>query len=185
MKKDGDIELMSGTDFILQQKLTRTKKDQMKKDGVKLRYIEISDVTRYGLITSHVAGTLDELPTRGEYLIKKGDVLMAINNSSRGTVVLVPKEFDGALCTSGFLVIKPKNEDDGFLLWYSLRSEYCRKQIYYLAQTASQPELKMGGWEQYFKIPMPSGALRKKALTEAKEFHTHLSSLLEADSFRL
>ena len=68
---------------------------------------------------------------------------------------LVPPEFDNAICTSGFLVIIPDNEEQGLLLWYSLRSELCRKQIYYLAQTASQPELKLDAWNSYFEIPIP------------------------------
>lgn len=127
-----------------------------------VKYIEISDVTKHGLIVTSVRAPLKDLPTRAEFIINEGDVLFAINNSSRGTVVIAPKEFDGALCTSGFYVIKPRSKKEGLLLWYSLRSEYARKQIYYLAQTASQPELKMESWKEIFLIAIPTGDAEKK-----------------------
>ena len=139
-------------------------------------------MTEYGLIVKYVSGRFDELPTRGEYQIRKGDILFALNISSRGTVVLVPDEFHGAICTSGFLVIRPRNEDEGFLLWYSLRSEYCRKQIYYLAQTASQPELKKEVWDNDFFIPIPTDTT--EALKKSKQFQSSLKSLVNANSFR-
>jgi hypothetical protein len=145
---------------------------------------KISDVTRYGLITSSLPGTFDQFPSRGQYQVQRGDVLVAINNSSRGTVVLVPNQFHGAICTSGFLVIRPSSKEEGLLLWYALRSEVCRKQIYYLAQTASQPEIKMGEWRERFLIPMPKGKSREIALTESRHFQLHLDSLLDADKCR-
>lgn len=98
---------------------------------------------------------------------------------------MVPKDFDGAMCTSGFYVIRPKNREEGLLLWYTLRSDYCRKQIYYLSQTASQPELKRDSWMNYFKIPILKGKERKKALIDAEKFQKHLSELLRADMVRL
>lgn len=184
-EKNNEIQLCSGTNFKLKSKLTKNQKIDFAKSKKKFKYIEISDVTKYGLILNHVEDTFDNLPTRGEYVINKGDILLAINNSSRGTVVLVPEEFDGAICTSGFLVIKPKNEDESYLLWYGLRSEYCRKQIYYLAQTASQPELKLEAWKNYFKIPMAIGQEKKTAIENSKNFHAYLKSALNADNYRM
>lgn len=181
--KKADVK--TGKDFQLAPKLSKQEKVELKTNQETLKYIEISDVTRYGLITKYIEGTIDQLPTRAEHIIKEGDVLMAINNSSRGTVVMVPKDFDGAMCTSGFYVIRPKNREEGLLLWYTLRSDYCRKQIYYLSQTASQPELKRDSWMNYFKIPILKGKERKKALIDAEKFQKHLSELLRADMVRL
>ena len=143
------------------------------------RYIEIGDVTSYGLITHYIDVPFDEIPSRGEYQVKKGDIIFALNNSSRGTVVYVPEEFDNMICTSGFLVIRPENEEEGLLLWYSLRSEICRQQIYYLAQTASQPELKIESWNKYFKIPLPSTKNKAKTLADAKKIFKYISELSE------
>ena len=175
--------VIEGKSLKLREKLTRVEKKRFCDQKKVFRYFEIGDVTRYGLITKCIEGTFDELPSRGEYQVKHGDVLLALNNSSRGTVVIVPKEFDGAICTSGFLVIIPTDEEQRLLLWYSLRGEICRKQIYYLAQTASQPELKIEAWNQYYKIPLPKGASKKKALEKAKEFMSCLHRLSNIDEY--
>ena len=168
----------------MRKKLTGVDKKILREDDNLYKYIEISDVTQYGLITSYAEDTFRALPTRGEYQIKAGDVLLALNNSSRGTVVLVPDEFDNAICTSRFLVIIPKNKEEGLLLWYVLRSESCRKQIYYLAQTASQPELKIDAWNDYFKIPLPKGVERADALKKAQEFYGYVAKLSNVNSYR-
>ncbi len=184
-EKISKVEIKKGKEFKLRNKLTKEDKKKLINSKKLLKYIEIGDVTKYGLITKYITGTFNELPSRGEYQIGKGDILLAINNSSRGTIVLVPDEFDGAICTSGFLVIKPESEEDSYLLWYALRSEFCRKQIYYLAQTASQPELKISAWNKYFMVPMPKGALRMEALKNSKTFNDNLILLNNADQIKL
>jgi type I restriction enzyme M protein len=178
------IAIIRGADIELRQKLTKKEKDVFKKNNQILKYIEIGDVTQYGLITKRIEKTFDDLPSRGEYQIRKGDILVALNNSSRGTIVLVPEEYDRAICTSGFLVLVPKSEDEALLLWYSLRSEVCRKQIYYLAQTASQPELKIEAWEKYFEIPLPLDKEKEEAIAKAKEFYIHLRKLVDINEYR-
>ena len=100
----GEIQIHRGrSDFRKSPKIVA--EDRVELSTKELKYIEIGDVTPYGLIVQHIEGVLSDLPSRGRYKIQAGDVLMAINNSSRGTVVLVPKEYDGAICTSGFLVV--------------------------------------------------------------------------------
>lgn len=178
-----NIDILEAKDLLISSKITPEQKQELIDSQQTYKYIEIGDVTKYGLITRYIEDTFENLPSRGEYLISKGDILLALNNSSRGTVVIVPDEFDNAICTSGFLVIKPKNEDEGLLLWYTLRSEFCKKQIYYLAQTASQPELKIESWNKYFKIPIPTGKERNKAIQKAREYYDYLKRLTDIDRY--
>lgn len=173
----GVIELKSGNDIDLVPKISAIQKRVFLDSGEFFKYIEIGDVTSYGLITNYLEVPFEDVPSRGEYQVKKGDILLALNNSSRGTVVFVPDEFDNMICTSGFLVIRPKNEEEGLLLWYCLRSEICRKQIYYLAQTASQPELKIDAWKKYFKIPFPIAESKKKALDSTRKSFSYIRKL--------
>lgn len=181
----GQIEIHLGRDFNQRPRLTAAEVRDLAQAQTSLKYFEIGDVTRYGLIVSTTEGTIDQLPSRGRNRVATGDILIAVNNSSRGTVVEVPEDFDGAICTTGFLVITPRNQEEGRLLWYALRSEAARKQIFYLAQTASQPELKQGAWNDLFMVPFPVGEARTSALAEANEFQQNLRTLLHADSFRL
>lgn len=181
----GELEIAYGQSFTVPPKISQHKKRKLLEDGKILKYIEISDVTPYGLIVKNIEGTINEFPTRGQYQIKQGDVLMAINNSSRGTVVLVPEQYNRAICTSGFLVIRPESIEQGKLLWYALRSEYARTQNYYLSQTASQPELKRKSWSKEFMIPMPRGALRAQAIQEVTKFMNHIEALNDATQIKL
>lgn len=181
----GQIEIYRGRDFVQRPRLTAGEVRALAHSQTLLRYFEIGDVTRYGLIVSTTEGTIDQLPSRGRYRVATGDILVAINNSSRGTVVEVPEAFDGAICTTGFMVLVPRDQEEGRLLWYALRSEAVRKQIYYLAQTASQPELKQGAWADLFMVPFPTGQNRARALSEANEFQRNLRTLLHADTIRL
>lgn len=182
LEQKGEVLLKTGKDFITIDKLTKNDKKKLIESEEIFKYIEIGDVTDYGLIMKHVSGSFSDLPTRAEYVIKKGDILFAMNISSRGTVAIVPEEFDGATCTSGFIVIRPRNEEEGLLLWYTLRSEYCRKQIYYLSQTASQPELKKNVWDEEFLIPLPSNS--RESLEKARIFQNSIRALLNAKDFK-
>lgn len=182
---DREIELINASTLKIRKKLSSQEKISLRQNDKTYKYIEISDVTKYGLITHYTQDIFVNLPTRGEYQIHAGDILLALNNCSRGTVVLVPDEFDNAICTSGFLVIVPRDKEEGLLLWYSLRSDMCKKQIYYLAQTASQPELKIEAWNKYFKIPLPAGQKKKEALEKAREYYAYLGKLAHIDEYRL
>ena len=179
-EQKGSIRLLKGLDLTRKSKLNSVVRAELISTREPLHYIEISDVTSYGLIVNYKTDTLDNLPSRGQYRIEEDDILMAINISSRGTVVLTPEVFNGTICTSGFYVIKPTNHDDALLLWQALRSEECKKQIYYLSQTASQPELKQSAWENEFLVPYPTGDAKEEALKKSGTFHNHIKGILGA-----
>ncbi|MBU1202714.1 N-6 DNA methylase [Patescibacteria group bacterium] len=176
------IEIKKGIDVKKRAKINGLQKNEFK--NKQFHYIEISDVTDYGLPINYLTDNFENLPSRGQYKIQENDVLMAINISSRGTVMLVPKEMENFICTSGFWVFKTKNLEESMLLWYSLRSDLCKKQGYYLAQTASQPELKTDAWNEYFLIPIPKGDTKKEALKESLKFTESLKTMLHARDIR-
>ena len=174
-----------GREFRLAPRISAKRRADLRESGARLKYIEIGDVTPYGLIVRHREGLIDDLPSRGQYEILPGDVLVAINISSRGTVVLVPDEYEGTICTSGFRVIRPESAEQGKLIWYSLRGEYARVQNYYLSQTASQPELKSSAWNKDFLVPLPKGDARSAALSKVDDFMKHLEALTVAEEVKL
>lgn len=150
----GDIVLKRGMDFNLAPRLSKKEKDSMR--GSVCRYIEITSVTRDGMIVSPMEDNFEDLPTRAEFQLQPFDVLFAKNNSSRGTSVLVPEWFDGGLATSGFINVRARDEDEAFILWSVFRSELWRQQIYYLAITASQPEVRDEIFRNEMLIPWPA-----------------------------
>lgn len=70
------------------------------------KYIEISDVD--GFTCSVRAKQLECLaaPTRARKLVRAGDVLVSTVRPERRTVGVVPTELDGAVCSTGFAVLR-------------------------------------------------------------------------------
>ena len=156
----GALTLLPGRDFEVVPRIPDSKVGKFK--GKIYRYFEIGDVTPSGAIVSYRERLFEELPTRARQQVRQGDVLFARNNSSRGTAVIVPSEFDGQFVTTGFLAVRPRSEEEGLLLWAAMTSEQWRKQVYYLAITAVQPEVRNHIFEENMLVPMPtvSGAGR-------------------------
>ena len=160
------IQLMRGSDLSIVKDLSGGNVKEL--HGQEFRYFEIGDVTRYGAIVNSRQGAIEDLPTRGRLKVQANDVVFAKNNSSRGTTVVIPEDFDGALVTTGFLGIRPESPEEALIWWSVLCSEAVRKQIYYLAVSASQPEIRPEIFRDEFLLPYPTGDAREHLLLEAK-----------------
>ena len=160
-----EIILKRGADFELAPRLSRHDKEQL--TGQVRRYIEITSVTRDGVIVAPIEGLYEELPKRAQYMLRPFDVLFAKNNSSRGTSVLVPEWFDGGLATSGFINVRARDQDEALILWSIFRSEIWRQQIYYLAITASQPEIREEIFRDEMLIPWPATAEQHERIVKS------------------
>jgi hypothetical protein len=161
----GKIRIRAGREFALVPRLTTEEKDALSRQ--RMRYIEITSVTRDGVIVMPTEGALEDLPTRGWLRVRQNDVLFAKNNSSRGTAVLVPEWFDGGLATTGFVGVRPSDEEEALILWSVFRSEAWRTQVYYLAITASQPEVREEIFQSEMLIPWPASADQTRAICES------------------
>ena len=167
---EGRVELLTGSDFHIVPKLTAREGEAC--EGKLFRYFEIGDVTREGAIVNYREDFFENLPTRARLQVQANDVLLAKNISSRGTAVIVPPEFDGHLVTTGFIAIRPETHADALLLWSIFTSEMFRKQVYYLAITAVQPEIRESIFEQEFLLPMlKSVEQRERLVACARQVH--------------
>ena len=183
-ENDGKIRLMSGGELQIIPTLTPNAVREMK--GNSYRYFDIGDVTKDGEIVRSRTDLFEKLPTRARLQVQGGDVVFARNNSSRGTAVIIPGDYDGQLVTTGFLAVRPANPDDALLLWAAFTSEAFRKQIYYLAITAVQPEVRRDIFQKDMLIPFPVGQQRERLLSRARsvrelqhEKHKALKSVRE------
>jgi len=164
LEKKGEITLRKGGDFALIDALSAA--DAAALRGKVCKYFEIGDVTRDGTIVQHREDYFEKLPTRARLQVRAGDIIFAKNNSSRGTTVLIPKWFDGGLVTTGFIGIRPKDHEEGLLLWGALASDCFKKQVYYLAITASQPEVRESIFQNEMVVPWPATKHNKKSLMD-------------------
>ena len=93
--------------------------------GEKFNYIEISEVdTQSGHINAiEVNG--EEAPSRAQYVVQSGDVIISSVRPNRNAVALISLQQDGFVCSSGFVVLRPKDVSPEFL-FASLKAEYVR-----------------------------------------------------------
>lgn len=179
LEKARKISIRRGSDFQLLPEIKRKEAEKLK--GNVFNYFEIGDVTIDGTIVKHREDYLENLPTRARIQVRRGDIIFAKNNSSRGTTVLIPDWFDGGLVTTGFIGIRPSSEEEGLILWNALESQFFRKQVYYLAITASQPEIREQIFKEEMLIPWPRHANdRKRILSKSKSVFVARDSLSDS-----
>lgn len=91
-------------------------------------YIEIGDVDgRTGLV-GHKHIPLNEAPSRARKRVKVGDVLVSTVRPERGTIGVVPSHLDGAICSTGFAVLRCSAIHPIALSWL-LRTGAVRRQM--------------------------------------------------------
>lgn len=165
LHEKGAITIKKGSEFEVIPVLKKADEEQLQ--GKVLKYFEIGDVTIDGTIVKYREDFFENLPTRARLQVQTNDVIFAKNNSSRGTTVLVPKWYNENLVTTGFIGIRPKNYEESLILWSVMESEFFRKQVYYLAITASQPEVRENIFNEEMLIPFPKTRAQKEKIVEA------------------
>jgi restriction endonuclease S subunit len=99
-------------------------------DG-KFRYIEIGAVTKDDGIRSAQLVDVADAPSRATTLVKAGDIILSSTRPYLGAFTIIPPEYDGCVCSSGFALATGLLRDDidkEFLLLF-LRSEAGLKQM--------------------------------------------------------
>lgn len=120
-------------------------------DNIQYRYIELSNIGENGEITGHTLGIGKELPTRARRKVSKNDVIVSSIEGSLASIALIRDDYDGALCSTGFFVVKSKDLNPETLLVF-------------LKSVAGQLQLKKGcsgtiltaiGQDEFEKIVFP------------------------------
>ena len=84
------------------------------------------------------------MPSRASYEIKTGDIITAVAGNSIGTrkhaTAYVTEEFNGAICTNGFRVLRNFKINSFYLLYY-FQSDLFLKQVFMYRTGAAIPAL--------------------------------------------
>jgi hypothetical protein len=81
------------------------------------RYIEISDICSDGQIEFSILATKDA-PSRATQYVHNGDILTSTVRPIRRLSALANAEHEGAVCSSGFVVLQPQRISGATLLTY-------------------------------------------------------------------
>lgn len=80
-------------------------------DGT-FRYVEISNVTKSEGIVGARSVSVDNAPSRATTLIRAGDLIISTTRPYLGAFAIVPDEYDGCVCSSGFALCVGTRRDN-------------------------------------------------------------------------
>ena len=138
LKKSNSFELGDIVEIV------KTKSKIIKQDTI-VEYVELSDVNTHSfeIINSTTLHT-SALPSRASYKLKENDIITAVAGNSIGTqkhaTALVTKEYENAICTNGFRILRNPKIDIYYLLYY-LKSEAFLKQVFMYRTGAAIPAI--------------------------------------------
>jgi type I restriction-modification system DNA methylase subunit len=102
--------------------------DPRRRGSLEFEYIEISDVDSESVLLRSKMVPCNDAPSRARKIVKTGDVLFSTVRPDRRSVGVVRKEQDGAICTTGFAVIRP-TKIDSLTLAYLLKTDFVNAQV--------------------------------------------------------
>lgn len=120
-------------------------------NGIQYKYIELANIGKSGEITGCNEQAGEELPTRARRIVHKGDVIVSSIEGSLDSCALVTDEYDKALCSTGFYVLKSHqhNPETLLTLFKSLPIQNLMK------KGCSGTILTAIGKSEFEKIPIP------------------------------
>jgi restriction endonuclease S subunit len=115
------------------------------------KYIELADIGKSGDITGCTIALGAELPTRARRIVETNDVVISSIEGSLESCALVTKEYNNALCSTGFYVINSSKINSETLL-VLFKSEPMQK---LLKQNCSGTILTAINKTEFQNIPVP------------------------------
>ncbi|TAY81976.1 N-6 DNA methylase [Rhizobium ruizarguesonis] len=136
----GNNDSLDGVSVSELASLVNEKIDPKRLGTDEFEYIEIADVDdRFGTVWSKRI-SCQGAPSRARKRVRSGDVLMSTVRPERGCVGVVPDHLNGAICSTGFAVLRPKQIDPYFLV-FLLKSEAVTEQINRIMSGVAYPSI--------------------------------------------
>jgi type I restriction enzyme S subunit len=141
-----------------------------------IRYIQYSNVDKtLGDVTSHLEMSGDEAPLRAKLLVSKGDIIAAKVKDSEENVTIIPDEYDGAVASSGFVVLKPIYPMTSEALFVLLRLQSTYNQVRWKSSGTILPAISD---DEYLTIKIP-----KLATDQIELFTKEVKNINEQRAF--
>ncbi len=149
--------------------------------GELFKYIDLTSVDR----NTHAIGDTETIdsetsPSRAQQIVREGDVLFGTTRPMLKRYCLIPTEYDGHICSTGYCVLRPKI---GLLLanflFHLLGTEPFYNYVEANQRGASYPAITDGAVKA-FRIPVPPVELQSEILKILDTF-TQLEAELDAE----
>jgi type I restriction enzyme S subunit len=137
-------------------------------------YIEIAGIRGFRIAeVKRIRG--EEAPSRARQVVRAGDVLYSLTRPNLRNIAIVPDEYDGAICTTGFAVLRPKNLEDSLFIFEIVRSGHFTEAMSRLAEGKSLYPAVDENQVRSFPVIQPPALARA-------HFGKVISHLLDIDS---
>jgi type I restriction enzyme S subunit len=112
LHKAGAVELRTLAD------ISKQRANPSDEPNLRFKYVEIDDINNETgqILAQELLGS--EAPSRARRIIRKNEILLSMVRPNRRIVALVPPELDGAVCSTGFAVIRTKSIDPFYLFGF-------------------------------------------------------------------
>lgn len=107
------------------------------------QYIEIGNIDRRWGRASSSRRLVADAPSRARMLVEGGDILVSLTRPDRGAIALLDDDSEEQVASTGFSVLREVDEAkvSPEFLWYLLRSETSRAQMFYRASGGNYPAI--------------------------------------------
>ncbi len=142
------------------------------------KYIDLTSVDRSDLcIHNPLTISKADAPSRAKQIVELGDVIFATTRPTLRRVSMIGDGFDGAICSTGFCVLRP-NKDDITSKWifYGLQNNGFYNYIEPLQTGASYPAVTDSIVKAYI-LPVPSLSEQKRIVERLDAAFAHIDEL--------
>jgi transcriptional regulator with XRE-family HTH domain len=151
--------------------------DPRRSGNATFRYIEISDVDSELLSVRAKPVATTDAPSRARKRVRAGDVLVSTVRPERRTIGVVLPSEDGAVCSTGFAVLRPRGIDP-FVLAALLKSDFANAQLMRNNMGVAYPAIDE---ECLIEVVLPASTEQVASLAAlAGRFHECLSQAVDA-----
>ena len=123
-------------------------------ESTQIRYVEISDVNETDGITGAADVAFGEAPSRARRILQRGDVIVSTVRTYRRAVAAVGTNYDGAICSTGFAVLRARGVDERFLK-YAVLDRAFMDQVVAQSTGVSYPAINASDLVR-IRIPLPA-----------------------------
>lgn len=121
------------------------------RDNTKYKYIELSNIGNNGDIMGCSNEYGSELPSRARRIVQAGDLIVSSIEGSLQSCAIVTEDYNNALCSTGFYVLRPKliNKESALVLFKSR----CIQQL--MKKACSGTILTAMNKDEFIKLKLP------------------------------
>ncbi len=150
-------------------------KNFIPKPDLTYKYIELANISTNGNVNGFTHATGKELPSRARRKVNAGDVIVSSIEGSLSSIALITADLDGALCSTGFFVVKSDQINSETLL-ILLKSQFGQLQ---LKKGCSGSILTAISKDEFKRILLPeiSSAVQEEIRSKISEMYAAKLSL--------